>query len=136
MEEWRTVPEFPSYEVSPAGLVRRVVAARGARVGHVLRVYVDRYPQVHLYRSGRQFCRHVHVLVAGAFLGPRPNGQEVNHRDGNRLNPSVANLEYVTAAENGRHAADTGLAPCGERNGMAILDIARGKRWKGLVIVA
>lgn len=48
----------------------------------------------------------IHSLVAAAFIGPRPEGLVINHKDGNRLNNVVENLEYCTYSENYRHALD------------------------------
>ena len=45
----------------------------------------------------------VHRLVANTFLGNAPCGHEVNHKDGNKQNNSVENLEWVTKSENQRH---------------------------------
>jgi hypothetical protein len=42
----------------------------------------------------------VHVLVAAAFLGPCPDGQEVRHLDGDKLNNCLDNLIYGTRSEN------------------------------------
>lgn len=69
--------------------------------------------------------RHVlvHVAVAAAFIGPKPAGYEVNHKDGDKRNNAVTNLEYVTPRENVRHSIDvlrTERAP-GEKNGNAKL---------------
>jgi hypothetical protein len=44
--------------------------------------------------------RPVHILVAAAFLGPRPDGMEVRHLDGVRTNPVLSNLIYGTPGEN------------------------------------
>lgn len=49
---------------------------------------------------GRGNSRCVHMLVAEAFLGPRPIGQEVRHKDDDRTNPRLDNLEYGTRQDN------------------------------------
>ena len=58
------------------------------------------YPEVALYRQWQGATIDVHVLVARAFIGECPVGQEVRHKDGNRLNPAATNLLYGTHAEN------------------------------------
>jgi hypothetical protein len=50
--------------------------------------------------DGRKRTHTVHELVAGAFLGQRPDGHEVRHRDGDGLNCCRVNLEYGTSADN------------------------------------
>lgn len=61
-------------------------------------------------RKGRAYAYKVHRLVALAFVGPRPSDQHVvNHKDGDKLNNAAENLEWVTVAENARHAARLGL---------------------------
>lgn len=52
----------------------------------------------------------VHVLVAESFIGPKPPGIDVNHKDGNKQNNCLSNLEYLTRSENHRHAFRIGLA--------------------------
>lgn len=67
------------------------------------------YLQVRLYKNNFQFNLYVHRLLAIAFI-PNPNNlPEVNHKDGNRLNNSLDNLEWVTRVENMQHAIDSGL---------------------------
>lgn len=46
----------------------------------------------------------MHYLVISAFIGPREDGFQVNHKDGNKLNNHISNLEYVTASENVKHS--------------------------------
>lgn len=66
---------------------------------------------------------YIHRLVAIAFL-PKKDGKDlVNHKDGNKLNNSIENLEWVTAKENINHAFDNNLmsSPRGELSGMSKL---------------
>jgi len=60
----------------------------------------------------------VHSLVALAWYGPRPEGMEVNHKDGDKTNCRPDNLEYVTPSGNAQHALETGLkdVPMGSRH--------------------
>jgi hypothetical protein len=58
------------------------------------------YPRVTMRRKGQSFYRFAHQMVAEAFLGPRPDGQEVRHKNGDRSNPSLFNIEYGTRAQN------------------------------------
>jgi hypothetical protein len=62
------------------------------------------YPKVTVYRDGIQLALNIHRLIAATFLGPCPVGHQVNHIDGNKNNPHLDNLEYVTPSENIRHA--------------------------------
>lgn len=80
---------------------------------------------VSLIVNGKRLTRGVHQVVADAFLGPRPQGREVNHKDGDKTNNHASNLEYTTHAENcahaGRHGLVNGPGLKGERNPRAVL---------------
>jgi hypothetical protein len=67
------------------------------------------YPRVHIRNDGNITWVSVHRLVALAFLPNPDNLPQVNHKDGNKLNSHVDNLEWCTAQQNIRHAYDTGL---------------------------
>ena len=106
MEEiWKAVPGYEGlYEVSDLGRVRSF--ARGVN-GRLLKPgkASNGYFTVCL---GRGKSRTLHSLVAEAFIGPKPSGQEVLHKDGTRTNNCVHNLRYGTRAENIRDAVVQG----------------------------
>jgi hypothetical protein len=74
----------------------------------------------------------VHRLVVMAFIGPIPDGLQVNHKDGNKTNNSISNLEIVTQAENMRHAVLHGLRPSGSRHCFAKLNESQVRKIRDL----
>jgi len=116
-ERWMTIESHPAYEVSDQGRVKRAVGGQGSVAGKILSPFLNGggYDTVLLYRNGRRKQDCVHRLVAAAFLGPKPSGLQVNHRDGRKRNNTIVNLEYVSAGENVRHAHRLGIAARGGR---------------------
>ena len=70
-------------------------------------VFPNGYEYVHLCNGkAKTKLLRVHRLVAEAFI-PNPNDlPQVNHKDGNKLNNNVDNLEWVTASENQKHSVE------------------------------
>jgi len=103
MEEIEVV-DFPGYYVRSNG---EVIGKRG----RVLKPKItwDGYQEIILSDGSRRKSIRVHRLVAACFFGDCPDGIQVNHKDGNKQNNSVENLEYVTLVENSHHAYRTGL---------------------------
>ena len=67
------------------------------------------HPKPNVHSNYPRMCNFIgapycHILVAIAWIGPRPKGFELDHKDGNIRNCAVSNLEYVTPDEN-RHRA-------------------------------
>ena len=81
------------------------------------------YEYVHLCNGkGKTKLFRVHRLVAEAFIPNPDNSPEVNHKDGNKQNNSVDNLEWCTNLENIQHSVKTGLRNAkGENNPSAKL---------------
>ena len=122
-EEWRKVEDWP-YEVSDFGRVRRVGGGKGTRLGKPMVPFhnPNDYERVTLHVDGRRSHVSVHSLVTAAFLGACPEGKERNHKDGDKRNNALSNLEYLTRSENLAHAYRIGLlCTKGERNGASKL---------------
>lgn len=101
-EKWKQVNGWPRYEISNLGNMCRVVTPYKAGKNHT-------YLAVSLWDGhGKRHPRSVHILVAEAFLGPRPAGMVPDHVDGNGLNNREDNLEYVTRSENAKRAVRMG----------------------------
>ena len=71
-----------------------------------------------LVRGGKGDRQRIalHILVAAAFLGPRPDGLVVAHLDGDKSNNCPQNLAYVSQRENIEHKREHGTMLCGDRS--------------------
>lgn len=67
------------------------------------------YRAYSLRKDGVQYQLLGHRLIAEAFIDNLDNKPQVNHKDGNKLNNAVSNLEWVTNSENSKHAYANGL---------------------------
>lgn len=100
-EVWRSIPGFSRYQASSLG---RITGPKGIlKPGRNLKGYL------HVTVTKPRRTVTVAKLVALAFFGERPDGYEINHRNGNKEDNCLENLEYVTATENKHHAIKTGL---------------------------
>lgn len=98
---WHILNENNKYEVSDTGIVRRIDTKR------VLSGCISSgYRSVKLtFDNSKQQRFYVHRLVAEYFIvNPDPKNKTfVNHKDGNKLNNTVENLEWVSPRENNLH---------------------------------
>ena len=103
-ERWEEVAGVPEVWVSDLGRLRGIHGRTGRRVYYRLQEDRDGYLRCVVKREGRRYVVRVHREVARAFLGPCPEGLEVNHINGDKADARVGNLEYLTHAENLKHA--------------------------------
>lgn len=117
MATWKVIKEFPNYSISDEGQVRnnsrqKIKSFDTASNG---------YYRISLYKNGKRTTLAVHRLVATYFLDP-PNDDLiawskttkhgvvlVNHKDGNKSNNHVDNLEWCDGSYNVCHARSLGL---------------------------
>lgn len=128
--EWKWINGYEGYyQVSDSGLVRsvdRVVHAKDGvdykLRGHIMKQSIrkgnreDGYFVVNLRKNGKGTVFQVHRLVAEAFIPNPENLPTVNHKDGEKTNNHVSNLEWASYGENNVHALKHGLRrPRGNR---------------------
>ncbi len=137
MVKWKKISDFPAYEVSNDGDVRRRLPGKGCtHPGKILKQTDSGfgYGQLTLISAGgKRYCRQVHRLVASAFLGRAPEGKPfVCHRDGNPANNYVQNLYWASPKENYADSIRHGTWSHGERTGTSKLTAqqVREIRWR------
>ena len=105
-EVWKDVCGYEGvYEVSNLGNVRsidRIDCLGHIRKGKVLNIVTDKYGYfvVHLSLFGKSKYHKVHRLVALAFIENPQNFRQINHKDENKKNNCVSNLEWCTSKHN------------------------------------
>lgn len=112
-ELWLPIVEFEEYyEVSNLGRVRSLFrtvthphSGKKTIPARELGQSINRggYVQVVLSKDGKSKPYRVHRLVLSAFVEPAPD-KDANHKDGDRTNNTLDNLEWVTRSENHKHA--------------------------------
>ena len=117
IEIWKNIPNFDGiYQVSNLGRIRSVdkyieVESNNQFVNYTIVKKIEGrilkqnkmpcgYLKVNLRKDRKEVTKRVHRLVAEAFIPNPKNLPQVNHKDCNRLNNNVDNLEWVTAKEN------------------------------------
>lgn len=114
-EIWKDIPSFVGvYQVSNLGRVKSLNYYRKG-IESIRKPAINKgYLYVSLYRNNVNKTYAVHRLVAEAFIENPENKEQVNHKDGNRKNNNVLNLEWATRSENNTHAYHVlgRIAPC------------------------
>ncbi len=115
MEEiWKVIEGFENYSISSFGNIRNNKTLRVLK----LSPNTSGYLSCGLRANGKTYTKAVHRLVAEAFLDRIDNKLEINHKDGNKNNNYLHNLEWTSRKENMQHSYDEGLnfTPSGEEH--------------------
>lgn len=115
MEVWKKIEGFSGYYISNIGRVRSI--KRGKE--KILKAKINKYGyyEVALQTDDyKQKMKRVNRLVAEAFIPNPSNLREVNHKDENKLNNNVDNLEWLSHGDNSRYSKSMRVAQVdGER---------------------
>jgi len=115
MEVWKSVPDYPDYQVSSFGNVRsHKYVSEGKLICNLINSTTG-YNFVNLYDKDRRLCINTHSLIAKVFLPNPDNLPEIDHIDGNRQNNRLDNLEWVTRRENMMRRKNIKLSITGEK---------------------
>ena len=134
-EEWKAIAECNGqYFVSSYGRVKSFMYFRekflnGGVNGRGYRkvIVVDKFNQ--------RKQMYVHRLVALAFIPNPQNKKSVNHKDGNKLNNDINNLEWMTTKENIQHAWINGLCESQRlASSKQVIDIVTSKKYDSLTL--
>lgn len=109
------INDFPNYRINKEGVIESNYKFKTNIPCDTWREVKQTYDKscgymiVTLVRDGVKKNKRVHRLLCEAYLPNPLNKKHVNHKDGNKLNNSLDNLEWVTPKENAQHAVRIGL---------------------------
>jgi hypothetical protein len=134
-EQWKAIAECNGeYHISDYGRVKSYKRGKERILKPVLLGRPgNQYLAIGICINGKLKMHKIHRLVALEFISNPENKPQVNHKDGNKLNNHIGNLEWMTNQENQQHAWDSGLK---ETIRLAaskpVVDVATGKKYDSL----
>jgi hypothetical protein len=102
-EKWLPVKDYPGYYISNLGRVYSAKVNRLLKFGTTRKV--NGYYIAHFSKDNKAKCFLVHRLVYETFVGKVPDGLQINHKDEDKHNNRLDNLEVVTPSENIRYGS-------------------------------
>jgi hypothetical protein len=123
---WKPVHEYDGlYEINVKGEVRSL---HKRNYHEIMPQRIDRggYYTVRLSKKGKDSTKYVHRLLGFGFIPNPDNKPFINHKDTNKLNNALENLEWVTHAENMKHAYENGAIRI---NSKAVVDLCTGQEF-------
>ena len=135
-EEWKVVAECNGeYQISNYGEVKSFKTGKWVTLKP--RANKAGYLSIAIHRKGKVKVYRVNRLVASTFIPNPENKPQVNHKDGNKLNNCIDNLEWMTQNENIQHAWDNGLYETTRKaisraHSKAVIDSLTGKLYPSL----
>jgi hypothetical protein len=140
IKEWKDIPGYEGlYQASNLGNIKSLQKYSGKGIGHLTKEKILKqvlgtygYFKIKLYKDGKPKTFEVHKLVCMAFLNHTPCGHElvVNHKDLNKQNNNVCNLELISQRENSnmRHIKTSSKY-------VGVCFYKRSKRWRAAITI-
>ena len=100
MEQWKDVPGYEGYQITMSGIVR---SNKLRKTIMKTRLNKDGYVCLELQKDKKRCYTTLHRLLALTFILNPENKEDVNHKDGNKQNNSLDNLEWCSKSENSIH---------------------------------
>lgn len=99
MELWVKIKNFENYEIS------NLVEVRNTKTGNILKPHKNKngYLQILLRKDGKIKCFYIHRLIAECFIPNPDNLPCINHKDENKLNNNIINLEWCSYKYNANY---------------------------------
>lgn len=117
-EIWKDVVGYEGiYQVSTLGRVKSLprIDCNGRPIRERLRrISFSNYAKVALCKDGKSETRRVHRIVLEAFVGPRPEGMECRHLNGDKFDNRLENLTWGTPEQNTEDTVKHGARVVGE----------------------
>lgn len=140
VEIWKDVPNFEFYQASNLGRIRSLDRFGNVKNGHkaIHRGKVIKpsllnsgYYVVWLRKNGKTYAKTVHRIIAQTFLSsPKIEKADVNHKDGDKTNNSVDNLEWCSRSENIKHSYK--ISNINRSKGVNVMCLETGFRYKSV----
>lgn len=116
VEEWKDVVGYEKcYQISSWGRIKRTGNYRNQYKSWVsnkiltLKTHTNGYKTIILSKNNNKATKYVHRLVAIAFIENPNSYEEINHKDGDKTNNNINNLEWCNKSMNTKHAYDNNL---------------------------
>jgi hypothetical protein len=135
-EIWKDIKGYENlYQISTFGRVKSFPRKGTVKYIKILKQAKDSsgYSQVCLTKNKTKISKAIHKLVALHFIKGKKDKIQINHKDGNKENNNVINLEWVSQLENKKHAVINNLVSYGEKHHSAKLkqiDVLKIRRIK------
>lgn len=106
--KWKNlnIPDLENYQISDTGLLKNSTTGKLMKTNYD----IHGYERLTINKKGKRYNLKIHQLVAKMFLSPPKDPKYViNHKDGNKSNNCLTNLEWISQSENLSHAIKNGL---------------------------